>query len=118
MQPQTTRYGVSISPCSLQMVETYLGKPGLVRETSRVGMLASSMHTIRCSAALTAHFFGLKGGRVKGGDKSTRDSWPQRGLSGRARAVRAFFDVVLAPDLKEQVGATARPKTDALRTHQ
>lgn len=83
-------------------METYLGKPGLVRETSRVGMLASSMHVLRCSVALVANIFG-----VKGGDKSTKGGWLERGLSGRARAVRAFLDVVLSPDLKEQVCARA-----------
>lgn len=89
-------------PCSPQLVETYLGKPGLVRETSRVGMLASSMHILRCFVALMANPFG-----VKGGGNSTTDGWPERGLSGRARAVRAFFDVVLSPDLKEQVTRAA-----------
>ena len=69
-----------------------------MRETSRVGMLASSVHILRCSMALMANPFG-----VTGSDKSTRDGWLERGLSGRARAVRAFSDVVLSPDLKEQV---------------
>lgn len=75
-----------------------MGKPGLVRETSRVGVLASSMHILRRSVALMANVLG-----EKGDEKSTRDDWLERGLSGRARAVRAFFDVVLSPDLKEQV---------------
>lgn len=95
--PNDTQYALFLfSPP--QLVETYLGKPGLVRETSRVGMLTSSMRIFRRSVALMADLLG-----EKGGEKSTRDGWLERGLSGRARAVRAFFDVVLSPDLKEQV---------------
>lgn len=81
-------------------METYLGKPGLVRETSRVGALRSTMHRLGCVVKTVGKVVLEKASKAP----SAGESWsPGRGMSGRAEAVRAFQDVVLAPDLKEQV---------------
>ncbi|CAM9102408.1 unnamed protein product [Hapterophycus canaliculatus] len=83
-----------------QLVETYLGKPGLVRETSRVGTIRSTMHRLRLLAKRVA---GVLGGKASEAC-SAKECWSGGyGLSGRAEAVRTFQDVVLTPDLKEQV---------------
>lgn len=84
----------------IQLVEIYLGKPGLVRETSRVGTLGSTVHRLRLLAKRAAGLVGGKAGKAH----SAEESWSLgRGLSGRVEAVHAFRDVVLIPDLKEQV---------------
>lgn len=81
-------------------METYLGKPGLVRETSRVGALGSTVHFLRRVAESAGKFFRYKAGMAP----AAGECWSaSRATSGRAEAVRAFQDVVLTPDLKEQV---------------
>eukprot|EP00903_Cladosiphon_okamuranus_P008285 g7974.t1 len=83
-----------------QLVETYLGKPGLVRETSRVGTFGSTMHVLRRVAGSVGGFLRVKTGLTP----AAGEGWSTgRARSGRAEAVRAFHDVVLSPDLKEQV---------------
>lgn len=81
-------------------METYLGKPALVRETSRVGVLTWTMHRFGCAANNVGKIFRDRASKTP----SAAESWSQeRDMSGRVKAVRAFQDVVLAPDLKEQV---------------
>ncbi|CAM9875822.1 unnamed protein product [Scytosiphon promiscuus] len=83
-----------------QLVEMYLGKPGLVRETSRVGTLGSTVQHLRLLAKWATGFLDGKAREASLVEKC----WPTgRVASGRAEAVRAFHDVVLTPDLKEQV---------------
>lgn len=91
--------GVRMSLLSRQLVESYLGKPGLVRETSRVGVLASFLCNLRC--VLQSAVVSVRGGRDV---KKAGESWcNQTGVSAREKADREFQDVVLSPDLKEQV---------------
>lgn len=86
----------------LKLVETYLGRPGLVRETSRVGAFGSAMHRLRSLSDFVSKCFHRKTPKTS----SAGEDWSAgRGGSGsaRAKAMRAFEDVVLSPDLKEQV---------------
>lgn len=81
-----------------QMVESYLGKPGLVRETSRVSTLGAAWRTLQIWLLLLIPLPRHAGlGSRKGGREE------QRSVSVRDEAERCFRDVVLAPDLKEQV---------------
>ncbi|CAM9405685.1 unnamed protein product [Ectocarpus sp. 6 AP-2014] len=83
-----------------QLLETYLGKPSLVRETSRVGTLRSTNHRLLHAAKCLVSFICEKAGKAS----LEGEGWsPKRTRSGREEAVNAFRDVVLAPDLKEQV---------------
>ncbi|CAM9889849.1 unnamed protein product, partial [Ectocarpus fasciculatus] len=83
-----------------QLLETYLGKPSLVRETSRMGTLGSTNHRLLYVAKCLVGFICEKAGKASLGGA---DWSPKRTPSGRAEVVHAFRDVVLAPDLKEQV---------------
>lgn len=84
----------------LQLVETYLGKPGLVRETSRMGTLGSALHFLRRVTNSMGEFYRSKADTTP----AAGECWSAgRATSGRTEVVRAFQDVVLTPDLKEQV---------------
>ena len=97
------RVPANYNPCHdacLQLVETYLGKPGLVRETSRVGAFGSAVDSLRNVFQSVSDICRSKAGMAP----AAGEGWSAgRPASGRAEAVRAFQDVVLAPDLKEQV---------------
>eukprot|EP00752_Nemacystus_decipiens_P007451 g6660.t1 len=87
-----------------QLVETYLGKPGLVRETSRLGTFGSTVHSLRRFAKSIERFYRSMAGVTP---TSPGECWSAgRPTSGRAEAVRAFQDVVLTPDLKEQAACS------------
>ncbi|CAM9476678.1 unnamed protein product [Ectocarpus sp. 8 AP-2014] len=97
-----------------QLLETYLGKPSLVRETSRVGTLRSTNHRLLHVAKCLVSFICEKAGKAS----LEGEGWsPKRARSGREEAVNAFRDVVLAPDLKEQVIRWMCSKTPLKRTH-
>lgn len=87
-----------------QVVEGYLGKPGLVRETSRVNSLGATFRATKSLAlkALRRTRRSLSLGLGLAG------TWrqPQGGVaspSRREEAVRMFQDVILPADLKQQV---------------
>ncbi|CAN0285935.1 unnamed protein product, partial [Ascophyllum nodosum] len=80
-----------------QVIEKYLGKPSLVRETSRSGMFASALNAFRCGVKWTL----LPATRS---DRNRTRISPKEELPlGRHQVVRAFQDVVLPLDLKEQI---------------
>lgn len=87
-----------IRNCIKQMLETYLGKPGLVRETSRITAFGLAAQHLRATAQ-----------RMRGRRRLHENiDYRMRSTSSREAAEKAFEDVVLSPDLKEQVkiGAT------------
>ncbi|CAB1106340.1 unnamed protein product [Ectocarpus sp. CCAP 1310/34] len=95
-----------------QLLETYLGKPSLVRETSRVGTLRSTNHCLLHVAKCLISFKCKKAGKAS----LEGEGWsPKRTRSGREEAMNAFRDVVLAPDLKEQVLSLAVATRNAKR---
>ncbi|CAM9656137.1 unnamed protein product, partial [Sphacelaria rigidula] len=81
-----------------QAVESYLGKPCLIRETSRVGAFRAAFGT------LTACFDILVWIPWSGIARDSKGrTGGERRASAREEVERSFHDVVLTPDLKEQV---------------
>ena len=79
-------------------MESYLGKPRLVRETSRVGAFGAAFGTLR---ACFETVVWMPWSRIARDDKGRKGG--ERRASAREEVERIFHDVVLAPDLKEQV---------------
>lgn len=103
------------------MIEAYLGKPGLVREASRVSYLTEGFGMTKRVVLDTVEMLKW---RVKVGPLGSAKEHEGEGrrrhrpVSARDEATQAFHDVVLPPDLKQQVIRDRKesPKSHRART--
>lgn len=109
-----------------QVIEAYVGKPGLVREASRVSCLTEGFGiTKRVVLDMVEMLkWRVKVGLLGSAREHERAGRRHRPMSARDEATHAFHDVVLPPELKQQVicdhkesTKSHRPRTWLVRKH-